>query len=131
MGLILVDNTWEAYRKVQKNNTRRYNNLTKLQQKQLREKGYKNSGKANVKKSYDILNKYYPEVQEQECYYYVAVTDKDNNEVQYAEHDSMGLLFWSKGLVHPLRLYESAERLANYVKQEYPSFQVEIQSAPR
>ena len=131
MGLILIDNTWEAYRKVQKNNTRRYNNLTKLQQKQLREKGYKNSGKANVKKSYNILNKYYPEVQEQECYYYVAVTNKDNNEVQYAEHDSMGLLFWSKSLVHPLRLYDSAERLANYVKQEYPSFQVEIQSTPR
>ena len=131
MGLILIDNTWKAYRKVQKNNTRRYNNLTKLQQKQLREKGYKNSGKANVKKSYDILNKYYPEVQEQECCYYVAVTNKDNNEVQYAENDSMGLLFWSKSLVHPLRLYDSAKRLANYVKQEYSSFQVEIQSAPR
>ena len=131
MGLILIDNTWEAYRKVQKNNTRRYNKLTKVQQKQLREKGYKNSGKANVKKSYDILNKYYPEVQEQERNYYVAVTNEDNNEVQYAEHDSMGLLFWSKSLVHPLRLYESAEKLANYVRKEYPSFQVEIQSSPR
>lgn len=131
MGLILIDNTWEAYRKVQKNNTRRYKNLTKVQQKQLREKGYKNSGKANVKKSHDILNKYYPEVQEQECNYYVAVTSEDNNEVQYAEHDSMGLLFWSRNLVHPLRLYKSAERLANYVRQEYPTFQVEIQSSPR
>lgn len=131
MGLTLIDNTWKSYRDIQKANKTRYNELTKDQQKQLREKGYKNSSKANVKKSHNLLNKYYPEAQEQELHYYVAVFDKDTNEVQYAEHDKMGFLFWSKSLVHPLRLYESAERLANYVRREYPSFRVEIQSNPR
>lgn len=128
MGLTLIDNTWQAYRIVQKDNTRRFNNLTIDQQKQLRDEGYKNSGKANVKKSHNILNKYYPEVQEQEqnLHYYVVI---NNNKC--AEYDKMGLHFWSKDLVHPLRLYESAERLANFIRQEYPSFTVEIQSNPR
>ena len=128
MGLTLIDNTWQAYRSVQKDNTRRFNNLTKDQQKQLRDIGYKNSGKANVKKSHNILNKYYPEVQEQEqnLHYYVVI---NNNKC--AEYDNMGLHFWPKSLAHPLKLYESAERLANYIRQEYPSFKVEIQSNPR
>ena len=117
MGLSL-NNTWKAYRSVQKDNTRRFNKLTKVQQKQLQEKGYKNSGKANVKKSHNILNKYYPEVQEQEpeCNYFVVVTNTDTNEVLYAESEwYIGPKLWLKTEVSPLKSYESAAEIAEDV----------------
>ena len=133
MGLILVDNTWEAYRKVQKNNTRRYNNLTKLQQKQLREKGYKNSGKANVKKSHNLLNKYYPEAQEQELHYYVAVTDKATNIVQYADSNwyIWSGLFARNTDASSLESYEAAAEVAEevgmYAIEQNLPWKIEIQ----
>lgn len=119
------DSTWKSYRAIQKANKIRFNNLTKNQQKQLREKGYKNSGKANVKMSHNLLNNYYPEVQKQKFHYYVVVNDN-----QYANHDELGLHFWPKSLAQPYRSYEFAEQLANYIRQEEPSSKVEIESEP-
>ena len=55
------DKTW--YKGLQQDNTRRFKKLTKGQQKQLRNKEYRNVGKKNVKKSHDLLNKWHPEVQ--------------------------------------------------------------------
>ena len=137
MGLSL-NKTWKSYSSVQKDNTHRYNNLTKDQQKQLREKGYKNSGKANVKKSHNILNKYYPEVQNQEpeCNYYIAVTDKNTNEVRYAIIDAkLGALLWRKTEVCPLKSYESAaeivEEVGEYARQHNLSWQIRIQWEPK
>ena len=117
MGLSL-NKTWKAYKNVQKDNTRRFNNLTKDRQKQLRKKGYKNSGEANIKKSRALLNLYYPEVQKQEpeCNYYVAVTNTDTNEVQYAGSEwYIGSKLWRKTDVSPLKSYESAAEIAEDV----------------
>lgn len=137
MGLSL-NNTWKAYKNVQKDNTRRYKNLTKDRQKHLQKQGYKNSGKANVKKSQNLLNKYYPEVQEQEpeCNYYVAVTDKNNNEVQYVDSDWYTWpLLWRKTEVCPLKSYESAseivEEVGEYARQHNLSWIIRIQWEPK
>ena len=127
MELILINNTWKSYREIQKANKIRFNNLTEGQQKQLREKGYKNSRKSNVKKSHILLNHYYPEDPEQKFYYYVVV-----NGNQYAEYDQgLGLHFWPKNLAQPYKSYEYAEKLADYIRQEEPSSRVEIESEPR
>ena len=107
-----------GYRQVQKDNTRRYNKLTKDQQGYLQRQEYKNLGKANVKKSRALLNRYYPEVQEQEpeCKYYVVVTDKDTNIVLYADFDwYIWPILWPKARVFFLESYESAVGLAEEV----------------
>ena len=110
--------TWKAYKQVQKDNTRRYHKLTKDQQKYLQIQGYKNSGNANVKKSRALLDRYYPEVQEQEpeCKYYVVVTDKDTNIVLYADFDwYIWTILWPKARVSFLESYESAAEVAEEV----------------
>ena len=109
---------WRAYKNVQKDNTRRFKNLTKDRQKHLRRQGYKNSGKANVKKSRALLDVFHPEVQEQEpeCEYYVAVTDKDTNIVQYTDSNwYICHILCPKSRISPLESYESAAEVAEEV----------------
>ena len=125
---------WKAYKNVQKNNTRRYKNLTKDRQKHLQRQGYKNSGKANVKKSRALLDLFHPEVQEQEpeCKYYVAVTDKDTNIVQYADSDwYIWPLLWPKARVSFLESYEAAAEVAEevgmYAIEQNLPWKIEIQ----
>ena len=127
--------TWKAYKKVQKDNTRRYKNLTKDRQKHLQKLGYKNSGTANVKKSHALLDRYYPEVQEQgpECNYYIVVTDKCINIVQYADFDWHiwpGRLL-RKAEVSPLKSYEAAAEVAEevgmYALEQNLPWKIEIQ----
>ena len=133
MGLSL-NNTWKAYKSVQKDNTRRFNNLTKDRQKHLQRQGYKNSGKANVKKSRALLDLYHPEVQEQEpeCKYYVAVTDKDTNIVQYTDPNwYIWPMLCPKSRVSPLESYESAAEVAEevgmYAIEQNLPWKIEIQ----
>ena len=109
---------WKAYKNVQKDNTRRFKNLTKDRQKHLQRQGYKNSGKANVKKSRALLDLYHPEVQEQEpkCNYFVVVTNTDTNEVLYAGSEwYIGPKLWLKTEVSPLKSYESAAEIVEDV----------------
>ena len=109
---------WKAYKNVQKDNTRRFKNLTKDRQKHLQKQGYKNSGKANVKKSRALLDLYHPEVQEQEpkCNYFVVVTNTDTNEVLYAGSEwYIGPKLWLKTEVSPLKSYESAAEIVEDV----------------
>ena len=107
-----------GYRQVQKANKIRFNKLTKDQQGYLQRQEYKNSGKANVNKSRALLDRYYPEVQEQEpeCKYYVVVTDKDTNIDLYADFDwYIWLILWPKARVSFLESYASAVELAEEV----------------
>ena len=125
---------WKAYKNVQKDNTRRFKNLTKDRQKHLQKQGYKNSGKANVKKSRALLDLYHPEVQEQEpkCNYFVVVTNTDTNEVLYAGSEwYIGPKLWLKTEVSPLKSYESAAEIVEDVymysiEQNLP-WEIEIQ----
>ena len=83
--------TWKAYKKVQKDNTRRYKNLTKDRQKHLREKGY---------------------------IYYIAVTNESTNEVQYVDLDWYTWpILWPKTKVDPLESYESAAKIVEVVSE--------------
>ena len=123
-----------AYKSVQKNNTRRFKNLTKDRQKHLQRQGYKNSGKANVKKSRALLDLYHPEVQKQEpeCNYYIAVTDKDTNIVQYADSNwYIWPMLCPKSRVSPLESYESAAEVAEevgmYALEQNLPWKIEIQ----
>ena len=126
---------WKAYKNVQKDNTRRFKNLTKDRQKHLQRQGYENSGKANVKKSRALLDLYHPEVQKQEpeCKYYVAVTDKDtNNEPLYADSNwYIWPMLCPKSRVSPLESYESAAEVAEevgmYAIEQNLPWKIEIQ----
>ena len=125
---------WKAYKNVRKDNTRRFKNLTKDRQKHLQRQGYKNSGKANVKKSRALLDLYHPEVQEQEpeCKYYVAVTDKDTNIVQYTDSNwYIWPMLCPKSRVSPLESYESAAEVAEevgmYAIEQNLPWKIEIQ----
>ena len=126
---------WKHYKQVQKDNTRRFNKLTKDRQRHLQRQGYKNSGTANVKKSRALLDLFHPEVQEQEpeCKYYVAVTDKDTNIVQYADSN---WYIWSGLLARntdasSLESYEAAAEVAEevymYAIEQNLPWEIEIQ----
>lgn len=126
---------WKAYKNVQKDNTRRFNKLTKDRQRYLQRQGYKNSGTANVKKSRALLDLYHPEAQEPEpeCKYYVAVTDKDTNIVLYADSN---WYIWSGLLARntdasSLESYEAAAEVAEevgmYAIEQNLPWKIEIQ----
>ncbi len=48
------------YRQAQKRNSEKFNSLSRIEQKQLRQQGYKNLGWDNVRKSWNILLSFVP-----------------------------------------------------------------------
>jgi len=94
LDLYLVDGTyqWKSPRTMQKVNKDRFEALSPTDQKKLREAGYNNRGRANIRLSHTLLNKYHalPQPDTAKCKVKVTLEDSSTKWVEV----SKGLFFY-------------------------------------
>jgi hypothetical protein len=127
LDLYLLDGTyqWKSPRTVQKLNKERFEALSPIDQKKLRDAGYNNRGRANIRISNTLLNKYHalPQPDTSKCKVKVTLEDSSTKWVEV----SKGVFFyWDYIEFGGTYSRTYANEIANALQKLNPKLVVEV-----